>query len=256
MQFLIIFPPDLSLFEVPNKNAKRTRRVKNSRSQRCELLWVEHKKLSRRVVNFSYQVVVRAWIIFCQKVEKSISFIKSTFSRWNKFVFLLVVNLYRHSTWMVSESELPETSRQLVRKSALIGIGECLEPINGFLHNFPLNKNSSQPRMAFSRNLSATMNFPSASILPRLSCLIRWTAAKIYSLYVFPINVTRDWGSLECWKKLLSALNKHVLEKFRWMKVTQVWIKTMREHRAGLKKRSALEEFCKHSSTLLALDGH
>lgn len=60
MQFLIIFAPDLSLFEVPNKNAKRTRRVEKLDKQMLRAALGRTQKLSRKVVNFPYQVVVRA----------------------------------------------------------------------------------------------------------------------------------------------------------------------------------------------------
>lgn len=95
-----------------------------------------------------------------------------------------------------------------------------------------------QPRSPFSRNFSATMKLPSASIPTRLSCLIRWTAVKIYSYYITPLNVLREWGGLECWRKL-PALIKLVLEKFWWMKFTQVFLKRCENFEVGWKKVKA-----------------
>lgn len=112
--------------------------------------------------------------------------------------------------------------------------------------------------MAFSWNLSATMNFPSASISPRLSCLIRWTAAKIYSHYNLPINVTRERGVLErCRRKLLAALNKRRPWKVL-MDESHSGVDGKRSENIGLgwlAKRSKLEESCKHSFSLLAGSG-
>lgn len=200
------------------------------------------RKLLRRVVNFSYQIV-RAWIIFCQKAGKSIPLYFASY--WINFFVMEQIRfcVARKSLSTLDMNGLwkrapePERGSSISdKKIAFIVIMKCFERIVlciiSLSNKIPCNLGWLFLEFFHHNKPPFGINSDKIELFNQMNC-----CENLFVLH--SANKCSTSGGLECWRKL-PALNKLVLEKFWWMEVTQVCLKRCENFEVGCKKGQSL----------------